>query len=190
MGEKNMSYGFNENFEFLINELSEAQKLQSKTTTDLVNSVNILTVKFNKIEEYLANREKTTPTIDTNPFKEMLKKAIVEIKLMLPSQTKNSSKKIQILLFPEQDAKLFYKIVFGRWFLMILIALFLKLAYQVITQAQQNNMQIEIEEKKSEPVIKAWEYLYNQSNNKFRRQMDTALIKAVKKENEADLTNK
>ena len=179
MSEKNMSCGFNENFEFLINELSESQKLQSKTTTDLVNSVNILTAKFNKIEEYLANREKTTPTIDTNPFKEMLKKAMAEIKMMLPALPKSTPKKIQILLFPEQDAKLFYKIIFGRWFLMILIALFLQLAYQVITQAQRINMQIEMEEKKSEPIIKAWEYLYNQSNNKFRRVMDTALIKAA-----------
>ena len=79
----------------------------------------------------------------------------------------------------QQDAKLFYKIVFGKWFLMILIALFLQLAYQVITQAQQVNKEIEMEEKKSEPVIKAWEYLYNQSSKQFRRQMDTALIKAT-----------
>jgi hypothetical protein len=180
MSEKNMSRGLNENFEILINELSEEQKLQSKTISDLVNSVNILRAKADKIEEYLANRAEATPTIDTNPLKEIFKKAMAEIKLMLLAQPKNASKKIQILLFPEQDAKLFYKIVFGRWFLMILIALFLQLAYQVITQAQQNNKQIEMEEKKSEPVSKAWEYLYNQSSKQFRRQMDTALVKAVK----------
>jgi hypothetical protein len=32
-------------------------------------------------------------------------------------------KKFQILLFPEQDAKLFYKIVFGRWFLFLVLML-------------------------------------------------------------------
>src|SRR5690606_1964468 len=145
MSEKNMSNGLNENFEFLINELSEEQKLQSKTINDLVNSVNSLRTTTNKIEEHLKNRrEATPPAIDTNPIKEIIKKAMVEIKLMLTEQPKNTSKKIQILLFPEQDAKLFYKIVFGRWFLMILIALFLQLAYQVITQAQQISKEIEM----------------------------------------------
>lgn len=187
MSEKNMSCGINENFEFLMNELSEAQKLQSKTLSDLVNSVNDLRAKTNKVEEHVANRKEVTPTVDTNPFKEIVKKAVTEIKLMLPAQHKNSSKKIQILLFPEQDAKLFYKIVFGRWFLMVLIALFLQLAYQVITQAQQINKEIKMEEKKNEPVIKAWEYLYNQSSKQLRKQMDTALIKAAK---QIDLTNK
>src|SRR5690606_6743129 len=118
---------------------------QSYTIADLVNSINDLRTKTNKMEEHLATRKEVTPTIDTNPFKEIVKKAVTEIKLMLSAQHKNTSKKIQILLFPEQDAKLFYKIVFGRWFLMVLIALFLQLAYQVITQAQQISKEIEME---------------------------------------------
>ena len=105
-----MSCGINENFEFLMNELSEAQKLQSKTLSDLVNSVNDLRARTNKVEEHLANRKEVTPTVDTNPFKEIVKKAVTEIKLMLPAQHKNSSKKIQILYFPSRMRSCFIKL--------------------------------------------------------------------------------
>jgi hypothetical protein len=55
----------------VMNALSEAQKLQSKTLSDLVNSVNDLKAKTNKMEEHLANRKEVTPTIATIPFNDM-----------------------------------------------------------------------------------------------------------------------
>jgi hypothetical protein len=179
MSEKNMSCRYNENFEFLINELSESQKLQSKTINDLVTSVNSLREKINKIEEYLINRKEAAPTIDTNPLQEIVKKAMAEIKMMLLALPKNTSKKIQILLFPEQDAKLFYKIVFGRWFMWLAIMLFLTLAYKWMIHREDNNKQMIIEAWKNEKIIKAWDYLYSQKNKNLHRLMDTALIRAA-----------
>lgn len=177
MGEKNVACGFNENFEILINELSEEQKLQTKTTGDLVNAINNLTNKLNKLEEFFTNRKEVYSMNDINPLKEILRKAIIDIKSTLLSQPKSTVKKYQILLFPEQEARLFYKIVFGRWFLMIVIALFLHLTYRAISQAQEIKKQIEIEAQKNDPVIKAWYYLYQQNNKGVRKLMDSALIK-------------
>jgi hypothetical protein len=178
MSEKNIVQGFNENIEILLNEFVEEQKLQSKTTSDLVNGVNNLTGRFNKLEENIANRKEVSTTIDINPIKEILKKAITDIKMNLATHPKHTSGRIQILLFPEQDAKLFYKIVFGRWFLMIVVALFLQLSYRVIIHTQEIKKQIEIEAQKNDPVINAWDYLYNQNNKQLRKLMDSAFIRS------------
>jgi hypothetical protein len=97
---------------------------------------------------------------------------------MLSVYPKGTTKKFQILLFPEQDAKLFYKIVFGRWFMWLALMLFLSLAYKWIIHREDNNRQMMIEALKSDRITKAWDYLYNQNNKHLHRLMDSAMVKA------------
>lgn len=169
----------NDNFEILLNEIVQRQVEHTKTMTDLVQAVNTLTSKQNQKEEK-PEAEDVAPTIDINPLKEILQKGITDLKIILSVHPKSITKKFQILLFPEQDAKLFYKIVFGRWFLMILIALFLHLSYKWFIRQQEIKKQIEMEKVKYDPVLNAWNYLYlySQKNKKLRTIMDSALLKS------------
>jgi hypothetical protein len=52
---------------------------------------------------------------DTRPAQEIMNKDVNDIKLIVGSKPQPVIKKIQILLFPEPDAELFYKVVFGSF---------------------------------------------------------------------------
>jgi hypothetical protein len=198
MGEKNMTCGLSENLEILINQLSEEQKQQQKTTNDLVQVVNHSAQKTehleNKIElivnenlkrisqtleQKLDNFKNSHPHVDTNPLQEILQKGITEVKLMLSAYPKSITRKMQILLFPEQDAKLFYKIVFGRWFLWLALMLLLSLTYKWMIHREDNNKQVMMEALKNDKITKAWDYLYRQKNRELHRLMDSALKKTA-----------
>lgn len=198
MNDKNKTSTPEENFSFAVQELTAQNEDRQKTLNDLLSASNAIIKKLDdidgKIERAITDRlEMMQQTIDkkldavkgNRPSENSLvipylKTSILELKTLLLKRQEGQTKKIQILLFPEQDAELFYKIVFGRWFLMIVIALFLRIAYQLISRQQGINKEIELQAQKNNPVIKAWDYLYIQKNKTLHKQMDSALIKTTK----------
>lgn len=187
MSERNVSSTPQENFSFLITEILGRSDDQKKSTGEIIRAVNALDKKLENLapaikeilSEYFKQLEQL---IDKKIF--VLQHAnkptnIAEMKSVVVAKEKPVIKKIQILLFPEQDAKLFYKIVFGRWFLMLVIALFLQICYRLFSQQQEINKQIKMEALKSDPIIKAWNYLYDQKNKTLHKQMDSALVRSA-----------
>src|SRR5690349_12697928 len=125
MSERNTDSGFSGNFEFLINELTKGQVQLQQTTNDLVSAVNGFTPQVdslqNTIGQLLNEKCKGLETLidqkmeslknvhqreDATSLQAALKKSIVDLRLMLSTYPKGITKKFQILLFPEQDAKL------------------------------------------------------------------------------------
>src|SRR6266498_861398 len=100
--------------ELVLKEMLDEQKTANKINTDLVSAINQLTSKVNGFNEKLEKQKIMPPAMDIKPVQEIIKKGITDMELIAASQPKIAAKKFQILLFPEQDAKLFYKIVFGR----------------------------------------------------------------------------
>jgi hypothetical protein len=94
------------------------------------------------------------------------------------NQPKTLTRKFQILLFPEQDAKLFYKIVFGRWFLWLVIMLFITNLYKWGINWSDNQKEIKQLQLQTDRIKKAWNYLYFQDGKTFRRLMDRAYNKS------------
>lgn len=123
-------------------------------------------------------KKEVQPSFDINPLKEVFIKGLTDLKLMVSAYPQSTTKKNQILLFPEQDAKLFYKIVFGRWFMWLAIMLFLNLAYKWIIHLEDNKKQLMTEAMKNDRISKAWDYLYKQKNKKLHELMDGAWKKA------------
>lgn len=198
MSETNVVNEFSGNSEFLINELIEEQKKLQKTTSDLLTAVNCSTPKvdnlknsveqliderFKELERFIAQKlENSNSTIrqeDENSLKAILKKGIIDLKLMLSTAPKGITKKFQILLFPEQDAKLFYKIVFGRWFMWLAIIVFLYFLYNWAVHWSNNNKEVRMEQLQNDRFTNAWNYLYKQSNKGTRRLMDSAWVKSA-----------
>lgn len=198
MSERNPDSGFNGNFEIAINELSEEVKKQQKTTNDLVSAVNsstkkadtlkneveqLVNEKFKELEKQmehkLDNLKNINQQANTDSLQDILKKGFIDLKLMLTAYPKGITKKFQILLFPEQDAKLFYKIVFGRWFMWLVIIVFLNFLYNWAVHWSDNNKQLRIEQLQNDRFTNAWNYLYKQSNKGTRKLMDSAWMKSA-----------
>lgn len=59
-------------------------------------------------------------------------------------QDKSIQKSIRILLFPEQDAKLFYKIVFSRWLLYLCLMLAINNIYKWAVNYSNNLKEIKV----------------------------------------------
>lgn len=165
--------------EIVLNEFSEEQKLHTKSIGDLVTAVNGLTEKFKQFEDKLDKPKEITVSTDTKPIEAIFKKALSQIQLTVSGQPKNVTKKYQLLLFPEQDAKLFYKIVFSRWFMWLVIIVFLNFLYDWAVHWSDNNKEVRMEQLQNDRFTNAWNYLYKQSNKGTRKLMDSAWIKSV-----------
>lgn len=101
--------------EIVLNEILEEQKQARKLNTDQVTAINQLAVQFSNFNERLRNMTVTSPPIATQPIEDILKRRVSEMEMIVSNQPKNVVKKTQILLYPEQHADLFYKIIFRSW---------------------------------------------------------------------------
>lgn len=133
--------------EIVLKEILDEQKNANKINGDLILAVNQLTGKINGFNEKLEKQKIVVPALDIKPVQEVIKKGVKDMELMAGSQPKNVTRKFQILLFPEQDAKLFYKIVFGRWFMWLAIMLLLTCLYKWQIHVSDNKKEVQLKEK-------------------------------------------
>jgi len=120
-----------ETLTIVLEEFSQEQKATGQTISDLVTAVNGLSGRFEEFKKELDNPKSVSVTTDTQPILTMLQKSIADIKSIIDIQPKSIVRKFQVLLFPEQDAKLFYKIVFGRWLMLLAVMLLLTNLYKL-----------------------------------------------------------
>ncbi len=65
------------------------------------------------IEEAVKNSNNINTTVNTKPIEDLVQNMMVKIEAKLLPAPTIMTRKFQVLLFPPQDAKLFYKIVLG-----------------------------------------------------------------------------
>ena len=160
--------------ELVLQEFAEEQKATNQNINNLIETTNQLQVKFKEFEEQISKPNPVNVNTDTKPFLQLLQKGMVDIKLMIGNQPKSIQRKFQILLFPEQDAQLFYKIVFGRWFLWMVIMLALTNLYKWGVNYSNNQKEIETEQLENDRIRKSWKYLYKNSDKGTQRMMEKA----------------
>lgn len=160
----------NETLKMFLEELTGELQTNNKTVDDLVKSVNQLTGKVSQIEEKLAKPEPVQVTVNTDPVQKIVNNGIATIKLLAAAKPQPLVRKFSILLFPEQDAKMFYKIVFGRWFLMLVILFGLSCLYRFGIHWNDNRQKTKTEQLENDRIRKAWKLLYQNKN--LRRSMD------------------
>ena len=107
-----------------------------------------------------------------------MRKVIIDISLTVAAQPKSIVKKFQILLFPEQDRKLFYKVVFGRWLVLLTVMFFITNVYKWGVHWSDNQKEIQREQLQNDRILKAWGYLYDMEGKAGKRLMDSAYMKA------------
>lgn len=141
-------------------------------------SIDQLTTTVKKLEEAtgkLQTQPKPNVVVDTKPVEDILKNGFSEMKTHIALQPKALVKKFRILLFPEQDAKLFYKIVFSRWFMWLAVMFFCYHIYSWAIYRENVNRDVAIEAAKASQKVVAWDYLYNIKSRHLHKMMDSAL---------------
>ena len=171
-----------ETLQLVLEEHTQEQVNNTKAVNDLITAVNVLSDKFRELDEKLDKPKQINVSADTRPIQEILRKGVTDIKLTVGTKPQPVVKKIQILLFPEQDAKLFYRIVFGRWFLFMVLMLLIVNLYKFSVHWSDNQKEVQQEQLKKDHLAKAWTYLYNHSGKAERRLMDSAYNKFIPNE--------
>lgn len=166
--------------QLVMEEFSQEQKLNNQQITALISEVKNVGDKIDLLKNESEGEKKLSEPFDTNTVEVILQKGILDMKYMIGRQPKSIVRKFRVLLFPEQDAKLFYKIVFGRWILYFVVMLAITNLYKWGINYSNNCKEIELRKIKDETVRGAWVYMYNNSGKEVKQQMDKAYINAVR----------
>ncbi len=168
--------------EIVLKEILDEQQKANNVNRDNVAAINQLATTVTNFNERLENLKIISPPVSTKPHEEIIKKGIADMQLAVGNQPKSVIRKIQILLFPEQDAKLFYKIVFGRWFMWLTVMLFITNLYKWSIHWSDNQKEMKQQLLQNDRIKKAWNYLYFQEGKGIRRLMDSAYNKSKNQE--------
>lgn len=162
----------------VLEELAQEQANNTKAIIDLITTVNTQAGTIRELKEKIDNPKPVIVTADTRSMREVVNKGITDVKLIVGSKPQPIIRKIQFLLFPEQDAKLFYKIVFGRWFLFLVLLLLITDLYKFSVQWSNNQKDVQKIELDNDHIKKAWYYLYDHDGKPGKRLMDSAYFKS------------
>lgn len=163
--------------QLVLEEHTQEQANNTKAVNDLVVAVNALTGRVNDLDAKFDKPKPIIVSADTRPVQEIVKKGVTDMKLIVGTKPVPVVKKFQILLFPEQDAKLFYRIVFGRWFLFLVLMLLTTDLYNFSVHWSDNQKEVQRELLENDRVRKAWNYLYENSSRAGKRLMDSSYNK-------------
>ncbi len=156
----------------LMEDAVREQKENNKIAGELIAAVNELSGKVAQLEDKLQKPAPVKVNVDTASVEQIIRKGVTNMKIIASAKPQPIIKKVQILLFPEQDAKLFYKIVFGRWFLMLVIAFFLSCLYRFCIHWSDNQKQIKMEQLQNDSTPKEKTELHRNGNSDAKHGMD------------------
>ena len=158
--------------QLVLEEFTVEQKTTNQNIGELIIAIDNLGKKLDGFNERQASKSEVPVSIDIAPVKSALEKGFLDIKYMIGQEPKSITRKLQILLFPEQDAKLFYKIVFGRWFLLAMVLFALKFTYSWGIAYTQTMKEVEMQHLGNDKIKKAWDYMYKHNGKATKTMMD------------------
>ena len=133
-------------------------KNQSDKVEELEEVLNLTVAKVKGLEEErkllstelqqeLSSIKECLQEIKNNKQSSISHLEFYELSKLVKEQTKPVQRSIRILLFPEQDAKLFYKIVFSQWLLYLCLMLAINNIYKWAVNYSNNQKDLEMVEK-------------------------------------------
>jgi hypothetical protein len=164
----------------VLEEFAQEQKIINQHIEALIIAVNTVGNKMDVFKKEHKIEKNISEPLGIKPIEAILQKGFLDIKFMIGRQPKSIIRKFQILLFPEQDAKLFYKIVFGRWFLWLVIMVALNNLYNWGIHYNDNSKEIEMQQIQNDRIRKAWEYMYTNNDKETKKIMKKAYVNSIK----------
>lgn len=168
-----------ETLELVLEEFTQEQKTNNQHIEALINAVKNVGDKIDTFKKDHEIEKVVSEPLDIKPIEAILQKGFQDMKFTIGRQPKSIIRKFQILLFPEQDAKLFYKIVFGRWFLWLAIMVALSNLYNWGIHNSDNRKEVQIRQIQNDRIRKAWEYMYANGGIETKKLMKKAYVNSV-----------
>lgn len=168
-----------ETLQLVLEEFTLEQKTNNQHIEELITAVKNVENKIDVSKNEYKIEKNVSEQLDIKQIEAVLQKGFLDIKYMIGRQPKSIVRKFQILLFPEQDAKLFYKIVFGRWFLWLAVMVALSNLYNWGIHYSDNNKEIEMQQIQNDRIRKAWEYMYSTNNKETKKLMKKAYVNSA-----------
>ncbi|MGO4771556.1 hypothetical protein ACEN2I_07820 [Flavobacterium sp. W22_SRS_FK3] len=160
-----------ETLQLVLEEFTLEQKTNNQHIEALIAAVKNVENKIDLSKKEHKIEKNVSEQLDIMQVETILQKGFLDIKYMIGRQPKSILRKFQILLFPEQDAKLFYKIVFGRWFLWLAIMVAVSDLYKWGIHYNDNKKEIELRQIQNERIRRAWEYMYANNSEEIKKLM-------------------
>ncbi|MDF2189827.1 hypothetical protein [Paraflavitalea sp. CAU 1676] len=170
-----------DNLELLLSQVIEQQEMISGALANVADKVGQLHQEIATFKNRVEGIKVEMPPVDLAPVKAEVNRGIYKVIHAIIQKPQAVVRKFEILLFPPQDAKLFYKIVFGRWLMWLAIVVGVMYLYQYVVHWQNSQTTLEILRLEKGPIIKGWHNLYNSSGKNLRQKMDSILLSAIKK---------
>lgn len=162
-------------FQLTMEIFSEEQSVNTRAIDGLARVVKELAEKTDRM---IAQAAPISPT----PLADEIREDIATIKRAVTARPQSITRKFQVLLFPEQDRKLFYRIVFGRWLMWLTAMLLLNNLYRFgVNWIDSRTEQVRLQ---NDQTRKAWDILYRDGSKRTRETMDRARQQAGNELNE------
>lgn len=162
-----------ETLEIVLKEILEEQQKTSKINLNQAAATAELAIKVDSFNERLENFKIIAPPVSSKPYEDILKNFMLDLQLRQNNGPKIITRKFQILLFPEHDAKLFYKIVFGRWLLLLALMLLINRVYDWAIHKTDINKQLQLKEMENERLKKTMNYLPTKPKKSSKKYVDS-----------------
>jgi hypothetical protein len=157
----------------VLNEVLEELKELKQQVAKLMAVVADLTNEVDDFELKLSNIKVSAPPTNLEPITSTVKEGIFRLQGIIGEQPKSITRQYRILLFPEHDARDYYRIVFGRLFFWMMIFLVATYFFSLGKQFIDSNTAVRYKAAESYQYRKAWIYLYNNSKKAVRGNMDS-----------------
>ena len=115
-----------ESFEVLglvLKNLAEEQQKVCRMLTENSVMTELISNKLDALMEQVKQIKKEMPQVNLQSIEVLIRRDILARQSRKSEQPVKVIRQVQILLFPPQDARLFYKIVFGRWLIWLTVML-------------------------------------------------------------------
>jgi len=159
----------------VLEEFKEVKQQQGETLKVLFEIKD----KVASFEEKLTGLKIPPPEINTKQITFAIDAGLNKVKEAIDTQPKSITNQLRILLFPENNATEYYKIVFGRLFFWMMIFLIATYFFVLGKQLIEGNIEIKQNDKGSIQYRKAWNYLYDNSKKSVKLKMDTAWMRVL-----------
>ncbi len=93
----------------VLNDVSEDIKKLNTLSKQLSEKVELLEKRISSFDQRLDQIKVVPPAVDTGPIKNLVQEKMTAIENRIEAQPKNVIKKHQLLFFPEQDTKEYYR---------------------------------------------------------------------------------
>lgn len=157
----------------VLEEFTQALNLMNQNISDLITGSNNTTSKIEQIKREMS-KPQATAVSEGDAFGKMALKEVVRLREELQRQPQSLVKKFQLLLFPEQDARLFYKIVFSRWLTWLTVMLAITNIYKWAVHYSDIQKSVQVEQLENDQIRKSWKNLYHNSGKETKRLMEKA----------------